>query len=96
MHADGRFFVVHALDEGRSKYVVDVLAVQELGTFWAVAGSVLYFAEVCDHLGEYVDTAVSDDLVLCDEPLEEELEETRDETGRGGVVVVVLFLCLLG
>jgi hypothetical protein len=61
-----------------------------------VARSALYFAEVCDHLGEYVDTAVSDDLVLCDESLEEEFEKTRDETRRGGVVVVVLFHCLLG
>ena len=68
--------------------------------FWAMARNVLYFAEVCDHLGEDVDTAVSDDLVLCDESFEEEFEETRDETGRGGIVVVVvifvLLLCLLG
>jgi hypothetical protein len=71
---------MHALDEGCSEYVVNVLTVR---------GSV-------QALGGGKERTLLDDLVLCDESLEEEFEEARDETDHGGVVVVVLCPCLLG
>ena len=46
----------------------------------------LYFAEVGDHLCEQMDTTVTDDLVLYDEPSKEELKETSDEAGSGCVI----------
>jgi hypothetical protein len=70
---------VHALDEGCSEYVVDVLAVRES----------------VQALGGGKERTLLDDLVLCDESLEEEFEEARNETDRGGVVVV-LCPCVLG
>lgn len=48
-----------------------------------------------DHLGEYVDTAVSDDFVLCYETFEEEFEEAGDEPGCGGVVVVIIIILVI-
>lgn len=48
-----RFFVVHASNEGFSKHVVDVLAVQELLQVMGDDKEYTYVADVCDHLGEY-------------------------------------------
>lgn len=95
LYADGRFLVVYAFDEGSSENVVDVLAAKSESAVQRHVRCILYFAEVGDHLGEYMDTAVSDDLVLCDEAFEKEFEKPRDEPSRRGVVVVVVIVVFL-
>ena len=60
-----------------------------------VKRSALYFTEAGDHFGEYMHTAVSDDLVLCDESFEEEFEEARDKTGCRGIVIVVVVVIVV-
>lgn len=52
--------------------------------------NILYFTQVGDHFSEYMHTSVSNDLVLCDESLEEEFKEASNEPRRGSIVVIVI------